>query len=174
MLDVTSLAKRHVFLGMQLTGRVYIGVNTLLEGVIAPELLVAKRYVTLAFGSKLCVDLQVTDDGVGGTLRFRESWFQTFVPWRAVYYVASKRGRMVWPDCAPAPLVEETADVEADIAATNATLVDPAALYAAGVGGKAEGAVPSRESSRGPAHGPAVSERDVSGENAPLRGDGDD
>jgi stringent starvation protein B len=85
-------------------------------GVVLPARLLGDGHVRLDYGYSLkppIPDLDVGDEGIGGTLSFNRAPFHTFVPWSAVYLIADFDGNgAVWQDDIPADLLEGSAESE--------------------------------------------------------------
>lgn len=95
-------------------GAILLHVDARCAGVSVPEKFLTDCQLVLRFGYNLSPaipDLEITDDGVSGTLRFGGVPHRCVLPWRAVYAVRSEANRrgLVWPDDVPDAVVKELA-----------------------------------------------------------------
>lgn len=98
-------------------GSLFVHMDPRVEGVQVPSWLRHQAQLVLQVGLDMPIpipDLEVTKDGVWGTLSFSHTPFTCFMPWEAVYALVGEEGRgMVWPDSMPTEVVEEVAREEA-------------------------------------------------------------
>jgi hypothetical protein len=78
------------------------------DNVVVPPWFKRQPQLVLQLGLNMAVairDLDVTDEGISGTLSFNRSPFWCFAPWTAVYALVGEDGRgMVYPDDVPPEL----------------------------------------------------------------------
>lgn len=99
-------------------GRLLVRFDARAVGVAVPSSHAADYALALAFGYNLTPqipDLEVTDDGISGTLTFRGAAHRCVVPWSALY-AAHIEGRpadgICWPSSFPPEVLGSTATVE--------------------------------------------------------------
>jgi stringent starvation protein B len=115
MISKKQSSKHDVFVDFLREGWVTLHLDARCSGVVIPPEFVHEPHLILQFGHDMPIpipDLEVTDEGVSATLSFWRTPHHTFVPWSAVYALASADGRGVrYHDDIPAevslPLVEE-------------------------------------------------------------------
>lgn len=104
-------AKKYIALGMLATGYAKLGIVPSVDGVVVPETLRGRAHVMLSYGAGLAVpppDTCVDDEGIRATLIFGDVAIETYVPWGAVFFIASDLGSMVWPESCPDELTSTT------------------------------------------------------------------
>ena len=93
-----SRAKRLVTEGMWLeANQLTVCLDGRVEGVVLPSSLRNLPTVTLAYTE----DLHIGSAGVRATLSFEGEESETFVPWEALYQVASDVGHVMFVDSVP-------------------------------------------------------------------------
>jgi stringent starvation protein B len=98
-------SKHQAFLALLQEGRPSLHLDARREGVVVPEHLKADPHLVLQYGIDLpipIVDLVVDERGVHATLSFSRTPHGTFVPWAAVYVIATEDGRgVLFPEDVP-------------------------------------------------------------------------
>jgi stringent starvation protein B len=98
MASLDPPSKHQAFLALLQEGRPSLHLDARREGVIVPAHLKADAHLVLQYGIDLPIpitDLVVDDSGVRATLSFSRTPHQTFVPWPAVYVIATDDGHGV-------------------------------------------------------------------------------
>jgi stringent starvation protein B len=89
-------SKRDAFLAFYGEGWVSVHLDARRTGVKVPQEFASNGHLVLQYGQDMPVaipDLSVDDDGIRATLSFSRTPHATFIPWSAVYIVASTDGR---------------------------------------------------------------------------------
>jgi stringent starvation protein B len=98
-------SKHQAFLALLQEGRPSLHLDARREGVVVPEHLKADPHLVLQYGIDLPIpinDLVVDERGVRATLSFSRTPHGTFVPWAAVYVIATEDGRgVLFPEDVP-------------------------------------------------------------------------
>ena len=145
MLESSTLEKQHAFQGMLLTGRVLVWPRMSHEGLVVPDALRTMPPAPLAYTPDVCPE--VTKEGIAALMWFGGEVFDTVLPWKAVFFMASKRGHLSWLEDAPAGMIDDKECVFNDPDAEFFDEVDAATLYAEAMArtGSAAGVVTSSE-----------------------------
>lgn len=102
-----SRAKQLIVEGMWLeTQQLTVCLDGRLDGVELPPSLRGDPTVTLAYTE----DIHIGDSGVRATLAFDHVLSETFVPWDALYQVASDAGHVVFVESVPAVIMCQVAE----------------------------------------------------------------
>ncbi len=90
---------------------VYVHLDPRRDGVTVPNWFRNQPQLVLQMGLHMALpihDLDVTDDGISGTLSFNRRPFWCMMPWSAVFGLVGEDGRgMIWPDDVPAELAAQ-------------------------------------------------------------------
>jgi stringent starvation protein B len=135
MASLDPPSKHQAFLALLQEGRPSLHLDARREGVIVPAHLKADAHLVLQYGIDLPIpitDLVVDDSGVRATLSFSRTPHQTFVPWPAVYVIATDDGRgVLYPDDVPSDvaIVPARADGDPEISGAG-----PRGRQASGIG----------------------------------------
>jgi len=114
MCESSTLEKQNAFQSMLLTGRVLIWINMLNEALVVPHALRIMPQSPLAYTPE--VRPSATEEGIAALMWLGGRVFETFVPWKAIYLMASRRGHMSWLEHAPANLsADDIEDLYADL-----------------------------------------------------------
>ena len=116
MTDATrqAQAKRYSMEAMLATGYVKVGLVPSRDGVVIP-LGITGETLVLDYGDSMTLpptELVLSDEGVAATMFINHVESRTFVPWDAVYCIASNHGHMAWPEDAPVSMAEPEIDDE--------------------------------------------------------------
>ncbi len=103
--------KQEVARALLLRGSVFVHLDPRSKGVRVPDWLRDQPQLVLQIGLDMLIpipDLRVDDDGVYGTLSFRQRPFTCAVDWGAVFALVGEDGRgMVWPEDLPPEIAAE-------------------------------------------------------------------
>lgn len=121
--------KWRAFESMLLTGRVLVWPHMLYKGLVVPDTMRAMSPAPLAYTPDMRPELR--KDGIHALMSFGGRVVETFVPWRAVFFMASKRGHSSWMEDAPAGMIDDSDSLFADADADFFDEVDAATLHAA-------------------------------------------
>ena len=83
---------------LQQADSVFVNFDPRRDGVVVPAHLKRQPRVVLQYGLNMRIpipDLDVGEEGIGATLSFDRAPTWTFVPWSAVYLIATTQGRGV-------------------------------------------------------------------------------
>jgi stringent starvation protein B len=122
MASLDPPSKHQAFLALLQEGRPSLHLDARREGVVVPAHLKADAHLVLQYGIDLPIpitDLEVDDSGVRATLSFSRTPHQTYVPWPAVYVIATDDGRgVLYPEDVPSDvaIIPARADGEPEIA----------------------------------------------------------
>lgn len=106
--------KRVVMDQLLASGPVLVQLDSRREGVRVPADHAGQAQLVLRFGwglSPPIPDLEISDDGIAGTLAFGSSHFTCVIPWSAVFALVAEDGRgLFWPEDAPPEARAEIAE----------------------------------------------------------------
>jgi len=90
---------------------VYVHLDPRRDGVTVPNWFKNQPQLVLQLGLNMALpihDLDVSDDGISGTLSFNRRPFWCMLPWTAVFGLVGEDGRgMIWPEDVPTELAAQ-------------------------------------------------------------------
>jgi stringent starvation protein B len=103
--------KKDVAIALLQGPSVYVHIDPRKDGVAVPQWFKKQHQLVLQVGINMAVpihDLDVSDEGIGGTLSFSRDPHWCFMPWTAIYALVGEDGRgMIWPEDVPSELAAQ-------------------------------------------------------------------